>query len=35
MALQVKVFAAQHDDLSSVPETPTVEGENWIPPIVL
>lgn len=35
MALQVKVLAAQPDDLSSVPGTPVVEGEKWLPPIVL
>lgn len=35
VAPQVKVFAAQPDDLSSIPGTPVVRGENWLPPIFL
>lgn len=35
MAQWVKVLAAMPDDLSSVPGTRMIEGENWLPRVVL
>lgn len=35
MVQRIKAFAANHDDLSSIPGTYTQEGESQLPQIVL
>lgn len=35
MAQRVKMLAVTPDDLSSVPGTRMIEGENWLPRVVL
>lgn len=35
MAQLGKVLATKPDNLGSVPETNVVEGENWLPKVVL